>query len=146
MGKIEAKKDTISRNQLHGKIMTCIYQYFFYLKIEEKPDIKEIMKDVFDCDLANIDPFAKKTIVETIKHASEAIENIEPHLVKYKFARLSLVEQAILVLGYVEGNYLNQPKAIIIKVAVKLAQNYADAESYKFINAVLEKVLDGECD
>lgn len=141
---VKKGKGEVSRNQLHGKIMTCLYQYFFYIKLEEKPDIKEIIQDVFDKPLTEVDPFAKKAVLETIKHAEEAVNTIEPNLVKYKFNRLSIVEQAILVLGYVEGKYLNLAKPIVIKIAVKLAQTYADAESYKFINAVLEKVLDGE--
>lgn len=144
MEEIEAKKrEVISRNQLHKEIMTCIYQYFFYLRFDPKPNIIEIIGDVFDQPVKEIDPYAKKVILETIKNAQEVVDNIQPHLIKYRFDRLSLIEQAILVMAYVEVIYLDQPKAIAINVAVKLAQKYTDAESFKFINAVLEKVFNG---
>ena len=141
MGNITANSNSsVSRNQLQGQIMTCVYQYLFYLKFEEKPDLINIICDVFEMPVENVDPYAKKAVLECVKNMQEAVDAITPCLNKFTFERLSLVEQAILALAYVENHYLKQPKAVAINVAVKLAQKYSDAESYKYINGVLEQV------
>ena len=131
----------VSRNKLHDQIMTCVYQYLFYNKFEHEPDIEEIMTNVF---VKPIDPYASEVIHVAVQHMNETKGIIEPLLNKYKFNRLDLVEQAILIVAYTENHYAKQPKAIAINVAVKQAQSYADPQSYKFINGVLEKICKDE--
>ena len=136
---MENENKTISRNQQHSKAMTCIYQYLFYLKANYKQDIKELINSAFKEGEA-VDPFVKKAVIEAIKHMPEIVETIDPLLNKWTFKRLGLVEQAILSLGYVEIKYLDVPRQVATDVCVKLAIKFADAKSYKFINAVLEKI------
>ncbi|MDD4584863.1 MAG: transcription antitermination protein NusB [Bacilli bacterium] len=135
---------TVSRSKLHELIMICIYQYLFYLRIEDKPEIDSIIKSVFNSSPKDIDPFAKKAILETIRNMQKAVDDISLYLVKFKFERLGLIEQAILVLAYVEMEFLDIPPQIAINIAVKLTQKYSDDESYKYVNAVLQKVADHE--
>ena len=71
-------------------------------------------------------------------HAQDAIEAISPLLKQWTFDRLGYIERAILILAYVQYKYLDTPKPIVIDIAVKLARRYADEDSYKFINAVLQ--------
>ena len=59
----------------------------------------------------------------------------------WKFERLNYVEQAILLSAYTQNKYMNQPKQVAINVAVDLAKKYADDNSYKFINGVLDNCL-----
>lgn len=135
---------TVSRSKLHELIMICIYQYLFYLRIEDKPEIDSIIKSVFNSSPKDIDPFAKKAILGTIRNMQKAVDDISLYLVKFKFERLGLIEQAILVLAYVEMKFLDIPPQIAINIAVKLTQKYSDDESYKYVNAVLQKVADHE--
>jgi N utilization substance protein B len=135
---------TVSRSKLHELIMICIYQYLFYLRIEDKPEIDSIIKSVFNSSPKDIDPFAKKAILGTIRNMQKAVDDISLYLVKFKFERLGLIEQAILVLAYVEMEFLDIPPQIAINIAVKLTQKYSDDESYKYVNAVLQKVADHE--
>ena len=134
----------VSRSKLHELIMICIYQYLFYLRIEDKPEIDSIIKSVFNSSPSDIDSFAKKVILETIRNMQKAVDDISLYLVKFKFERLGLIEQAILVLAYVEMEFLDIPPQIAINIAVKLTQKYSDDESYKYVNAVLQKVADHE--
>jgi len=134
----------VSRSKLHELIMICIYQYLFYLRIEDKPEIDSIIKSVFNSSPSDIDSFAKKVILETIRNMQKAVDDISLYLVKFKFERLGLIEQAILVLAYVEMKFLDIPPQIAINIAVKLTQKYSDDESYKYVNAVLQKVADHE--
>ena len=131
--------ENLSRNKLHAKAMTCIYQYLFYLKAGYKQNIKDIVNSAFE-ENETVDSFVKEAVVTAIKKMPEIVEVINPLLNKWTFDRLGLVEQAILALGYIEIKYLNIPKEVALEIAVKLAVKYADDKSYKFINAVLEKI------
>ena len=73
-------------------------------------------------------------------HAQEAVDAISPLLNNWKFERLGYIERAILILAYVEHKYLEFPKPVAIDIAIKLSRKYADEESYKFINAVIENI------
>lgn len=128
------------RNILQAKIMTCLYQYLFYSSISETPSIDTIMTDVFATSLNDISDYARRVLYAAAARLDEAKKILAPQLHKFRFERLSLVEQAILVMAYIENRYFAQPKAIAINVAVRLSRKYADEKSYKFINGVLEKV------
>ena len=130
----------LSRNQMHEKLMICTYQYLFYLSINEKQSIEDLLKASFQEHIDEVDKFSKDYLRTMILNLPDIVAHIEPLLNKWTFKRLEFVEQAILVLGYTEYKYLNTPKPVIINICVKLAQKFGNDESYKFINAVLENI------
>ena len=86
--------------------------------------------------------FVKETSIKVLKNYEELKNIIEPNCVNWKFSRINLVLIAILMLGIGEYKYVgNVDKAIIIDVCVKLAKKYGDEKDYRFINALLDKVL-----
>ena len=134
------EKGKLTRNQLQEKLMVCTYQYLFYLSIGEKQSLEDLLLSSFNTSPQEVDKFAKDYLLEMIPNLSDMVIKIEPLLNKWTFKRLKLIEQALLILGYCEYTYLEIPKPIVINVCVKLAQKYADEDSYKFINAVLENI------
>ena len=49
---------------------------------------------------------------------------------------------SILMLGIGEYKYVgNVDKSVIIDVCIRLAKKYGDEKDYKFVNALLDKVL-----
>ena len=46
---VEERKqgENISRNQMQGKLMVCIYQYLLHVNMLEKPNMNEIIEGVF---------------------------------------------------------------------------------------------------
>ena len=60
---------------------------------------------------------------------------------KWSFDRLNLIEQSILLMSYTHKQNEKADKRIIIDVAVKLAKKFCDKDDYKFVNAILDKVL-----
>lgn len=130
----------LTRNQMQNGLMVGLYQYLFYVNMNEKPDIVKIIEEVFDAKIKEVDPFIRKFFKEAVVNSQQSIIEIEKHLKDWRFARLSLIEQAILLLGYTEIKYLEFPKPIAINIAVKLASKYADEKSTKFINAVLQRI------
>ena len=129
-------KETItkqySRTQQHTLIMQCIYQYLFYLPLEDRPAPKDIIECVTKLPISEVDQFIKSTFVTAVKNCQEAVDEISKHLVDWTFDRLNIIEQAILLSAYTQNKYMEQPKTIAINVAVDLAKKYCDDNSYKF--------------
>ena len=133
-----------SRTQQHTLIMQCIYQYLFYLPLEDRPSPTEIIESVTKLPIAEVDKFIKSTFVACVKNCQEAVDEISKHLVDWTFDRLCYVDQAILILGYVEIKVIKLPIPVVINLCVKMAQKYCSDDSYKFINGVLDKLKNNE--
>lgn len=58
----------------------------------------------------------------------------------WRFVRLGRLEQSVLLLALAELEQGFQEKAVIVNEAVELAKKYADENSYKFINGVLDSL------
>lgn len=119
----------MSRHAQREKVMTIIYQqsirggsYFDYLEDNGAEDYMiDILKDIH---------FNKDKYVETI----------DSKLANWKFERLGSIEKAILLIAISEYQNYDIPKAVVINEAVTLAKKYGDDESFKLINAVLDKI------
>lgn len=86
--------------------------------------------------------FASLIIAGTIEHIDEVDALIETHLASnWSKDRLNKVALAILRTSVYEMKFQNgaQP-GIIIDEAVNIAKDYGADDSYKFINAVLDKI------
>ena len=86
--------------------------------------------------------FASFIITGTIEHIQEIDELIKNHLSEnWTLERINKVSLAILRTSIFEMKFQNgsQPK-IVIDEAVNIAREYGLEDSYKFINAVLDKI------
>ena len=62
-----------------------------------------------------------------------------PFLKKWKWERLPLLTQAILLMSYTHFYFIEKAdKAVVINVAVELAKKYIDDKQAKFINGILD--------
>lgn len=67
-------------------------------------------------------------------------ESLTPH-VSRKFADLSPVERAVLVIGAWElAERLEIPYKVVINEAVELAKSYGGTDGHRFVNGVLDKL------
>lgn len=130
----------LSRNQIQLSLMRLIYQFLFYAGFEEKPDVPTLVLNEFGLPLKSIDEFARKTLTEFLRHSAELIGDISKVLEGWDFDRLGYVEQAILLLAATELRYMEQPRAVAIDVAVELAKEYGEEQSFKLINGVLDQL------
>lgn len=79
-------------------------------------------------------------LVKEMNNVDKYINDIDNQLSKsWKFERLSYVEQAILILSYIQLR-AGIDHRIVINEAVELAKEYCDEKSYKFINGVLDGI------
>ena len=92
--------------------------------------------------------FASLIIAGTIDHVDEIDKIIESHLSDtWSLDRLNKVALAILRISTYEIKYQKNVAAkIIIDEAVNIAKDYGTDDSYKFINAVLDKIGKDEVD
>jgi transcription antitermination protein NusB len=58
----------------------------------------------------------------------------------WEFYRLGRIEQSILLLALAELEQSIQEKPVIVNEAVELAKQYADEDSFKLINGVLDSL------
>ena len=102
-------------------------------------------EEVINKPLANVNEertFASLIIKGTIDNITEIDKVITSHLASdWSIDRLNRVTLALLRIGTYEIKYQsNVPSKIIIDEAVNIAKDYGTDDSYKFINAVLDKI------
>ncbi|MCR5491718.1 MAG: hypothetical protein K6F32_06290 [Bacilli bacterium] len=132
-----------SRNALQSVAMSAIYDFLTYLSMKEPINVEEIVSGLCGLPYEECDYFVKATLIMSIKHYGEAVELFNKNMRKWTFNRLNRVEQAILLLSYSHFLYVDPEveKGVVINVAVKLAKSYLSDNDYKFVNAILDKVL-----
>ncbi len=123
----------ISRHQDRIKAMSFIYE--------------NLLKSTIDQDFTfNYEDLKESNFLNSSRYALENLEDlsalIQESLYDWKFERLGFVEQAILLLACGEAVIEASPKQVIIDEAIELAKEYCDEDSFKLINATLDKVLD----
>ncbi len=65
---------------------------------------------------------------------------IEKTLINWRIERISLIDKTLLRMGIFEIAIMNDiTKNVTISEIIKLAKNYSEPESYKFINGILDK-------
>ena len=121
----------MNRHETRIKVVTAVYQHLLLNK-----DMVETFIDNFD----NIDEYVGSIENDLIAHEDVYIETISNNLNKWTFDRLSYIEQAILLVGTSEYNLNKDNKKIIIDEAVRIAKEYSDDDSYKYINGVLDNL------
>ena len=132
----------LTRNQTHLVIMTAIYNELAAFNYGDKNsvrDAREILKGLCEEHYDNIDPYIKNTVLVSLQKYGEIVNAYIPHLRNWKWERLPLLTQAILLMSYAHYYYIEKvDKKIVINVAVDLAKKYIDDKQAKFINAILD--------
>lgn len=135
-------KPSLTRNQSHEVAMSLIYAALTYTALKEPVDVEQLIEDYFEMPYDEADLFVKTILIKVLKHFDTAVSHLEPHMVNWKFSRLNRVAQSILLLAYVHHHYVQDAdKNVVIDVAVRLAKKFLHDDEYKFINAILDKVL-----
>ena len=136
----------LSRNQQNYIIMTAIYMELNDFNYGDKSDprsSKEIMLGLLeDYELTSIPLFIEDMVNVSLLHYGDAVEAFSKNLKDWKWERLPLLTQAILLMSYTHFYYIEKiDKAIVIDVAVNLAKEYVEEKQGKFVNAILDETL-----
>ena len=138
--------EKISRNQENFIIMTVIYDELndYVAGQNHFRDVNEIILEITDIPLNEHSAYVQNTIASVLTHFGEIVSVYQPHLRDWKWERLPLLTQAVLLMSYAHFYFVEKiDKRIVINVAVELAKKYIEEKQAKFINAILDEVLNG---
>ena len=135
----------INRNQQHYIIMTVIYDELNDFLIgggKTFRDARDLTSELCECEYEEVDNYIKVSIAAVLNNYGAIKNAFEPYLVNWKWERLPLLTQAILLMSYAHFFFVEKvDKKIVINVAVNLAKKYIDEKQAKFINAILDRIL-----
>lgn len=137
------QNENLSRNKAQEKALFALYGALTYIDMQEPVDVESLVAGVTGRPYEESDLFVKKIMVAALRHLEEIIPIFQARMEKWEFGRLNRVEQAILILSYCHFFYAEPDidKSIVIDVAVRLAKTYVGGTDYRFVNAILDKVL-----
>jgi len=84
--------------------------------------------------------FIRNMIQRIHEKRGEIDRLISENLIGWKMNRLSPINRSLLRMGIAESHF-NDQKAVIIDDVIRIAQKYGAQDDYKFINAILDKVI-----
>ena len=117
-------------------LVQAIYQYFF--NNQDISDIVDQFKDEHKNKKVDFDKFSSS--LESIqKNKSEFKEILDS--MNVKDSDMDLIDKSILYFALNEMIYGELDKPVIIDESLRLSKKFSSPESYKFINANLDKYL-----
>lgn len=134
----------LTRNKEQELSMQIIYNYLFDMSINMEMDPRKLIEDHLEIPYEEASLFVKEVVIKALVHLNETLDLISQNLNNWKLERMNKVTIAILVLGITEAKYVTIDgifKAVIIDVCVNLAKRFCADKDYRFVNAVLDKVI-----
>lgn len=136
----------ITRNQEHYVIMTVIYDEltdFIYGDKSSFRDAHELTASLLEVEsYEEVSPFVDQMIAQSLTNYGKIVAAYTPFLKNWKWDRLPTLTQAVLIMTYAHFYFVEKvDKKVVINIAVNLAKKYIDVAQAKFINAILEKVI-----
>ena len=117
-------------------LVQAIYQYFF--NNQEVSDIIDQFKDEHKNKKVDFDKFSSS--LESIKNNKSEFKEILDSL-DVRDSNMDLIDKSILYFALNEMIYGELDKPVIIDESLRLSKKFSSPESYKFINANLDKYL-----
>ena len=134
----------ISRQQEHYIIMTVIYDELSDFVLGDKSyfrDARQLIVELAGVPYSQVSDYVKNTVSYSLTNYGKIKDVFIPHLKGWKWDRLPLLTQSILIMSYAHKQVEEVDKRVVINVAVDLAKKYIDDAQRKFINAILDEVL-----
>jgi len=128
------------RRQVREKVLQVLYAH----EISHDPIdgvIENIVSDLKK-DQATFD-FARTLILKVVETEAELDTIIRKRVANWEFSRLALVDRMILRMCICELLYFEDiPPKVSINEAIEIARRFSTEKSDKFVNGVLDSVLD----
>lgn len=132
----------ISRNQQHYIIMVAIYNEltdFTFGDRQVNRSAEEVISSLCECNIKDVPSYIIDTVMVSLSKYGEIKTAYVPYLKNWKWERLPLLTQAILLMSYSHFYFIEKvDKIVVINAAVELAKKYIDDKQAKFINAILD--------
>ncbi|MCK5725285.1 MAG: transcription antitermination factor NusB [Thiotrichaceae bacterium] len=143
MAKIPAKHEYIARRRVARKLSLMAF-YQWHINASEFSEILSYYQQDEDmaADLRKADAsYFQKLVEQAIDDADEIDEIIKPFLDR-ELSQVGPIEHSVLLLATVElQHHLDVGYKTVVNEWVNLCKRFGPEKSYKFINAVLEKLV-----
>jgi transcription antitermination factor NusB len=107
-------------------------------------DVREVMPRVLDeADLSeDLTVYAARLVEFFRQHRNQIDKDLASHVKEYDYERLAAIDRNILRMAATEVFFIPEmPPAVTINEAIEISKEYSSAESGRFINGVLSKLL-----
>lgn len=139
--KIQLTVFMINRRNLRESVLKAIYAYTlgtddaaYVISTIIKPDVGDIAQDL---------QFAENLFLKTIRLSGEFDQLIVSKIKNWELSRIALVDKIILWMALCEFMHFDEiPTKVTINEAIEIAKKYSTAKSGKFVNGVLDAILD----
>lgn len=131
---------SLSRHLAREIILQTLYE----IDITGK-SVENVLKNRFtENQLAdNEKKFIEKLLFGTQENLTKIDELIENYALQWKLSRMSIIDRNILRLAVFEIKFCQDiPKKVAVNEAIELSKEYGTANSAKFVNGILGKILD----
>ena len=131
---------TYRRRQTREKVLQTLYAY----ELSKEP-ISTIMESVLgELKTSREDfEFAKKLVAAVVQHEEEIEKIIRRKIAHWEFDRIAVIDRLILRMGICEMLYFQDiPPKVTINEAIEIAKAFSTEKSGKFVNGVLDAILD----
>ncbi len=135
---------SISRNQQHYIALTVIYDELTDFTIGEGKtfrDARELMSELCECEYEEVPTYIKQVVTYTLTNYGNIVKVFEPHLRNWKWERLPLLTQALLLMSYAHMQVEEVEKSVVISIAINLAKKYIEEKQAKFVHGILDEAL-----
>ena len=132
----------LSRNQQHYIIMVAIYNEltdFTFGENQINRPAEDVISSLCECDIKDVPPYIVDTVMVSLSKYGLIKQAYIPYLKNWKWERLPLLTQAILLMSYAHFYFIEKvDKVVVINTAIELAKKYIDEKQAKFINGILD--------
>ena len=116
-----------------------VFQYIYSCLMKNDFDFNNIPDEIKnDQDIYNVVEYAINNFSEIKKII---VSNLNEN---WNWDRVSEIDLSIIISAYSEYEVTKIDRKIIIDQAVVTSKNYSDEKSYKFINFILDRMLNAE--
>ncbi|MFI5247321.1 MAG: transcription antitermination factor NusB [Nitrospirales bacterium] len=130
-----------SRHQARERALQILFQY----DIHGRPGL---WLDVFWKENEATDEvktFAERLVAGVLKKKNELDALIGKYATNWKISRMPIVDRNILRAGVYELLWMDDvPAKVTVNEAIELAKSFGDDEASKFVNGILDQVLNKE--
>ena len=141
-------ENEITRNKAQELIVQLMYSFLILEEAKVPINFEESIEEACNMPYADCDLYLKEVLIKSLKNQEKIIDYISKYLINWNFSRLNTTIRAILITSVTEFfiDDLDTEKAVIINNAVKFSKKFGDGgeKDYKFVNAILDKCLNGK--
>ena len=84
--------------------------------------------------------FIKSSINGIVENYSNIKDIIKKNTKNWAYARIGVIERALLIVATYEFSFKNTPIEVIANEIVELAKEYGNEKSYEFVNGILANI------